>query len=169
MLHALSYFPVSTPQGPRRETDYPIRDCIQQTAQPNGAPINQTACTTELCSQSYFDQFSECLNCIVSNGNNRAPGYHTNTSITDYPPQTTTTTVAGGYKELKFPLVDMELANQMFANLTARCQSASSTVTGPTTVTATPTTTYVTHWHETIPLTLTLVDHTIRAGPLVRY
>lgn len=114
--------------------------CLNTTLE-DGRQANQTECNAYLCKPETYNQILACLNCIVANGDERPYGCHTNPSLTA--PQTDdplspTSIPVGGY-------IDEKQANGWLANITNRCESVGSAISGSgggaSTITASPTTT----------------------------
>ncbi|WWD18269.1 hypothetical protein CI109_102719 [Kwoniella shandongensis] len=116
----------------------------------NGAHTTPDECNNYLCPR--YDQLALCLNCVIANGEERAMGYHTNTSITAQP----TSGAAGAVFANPNGLLDVEQANGWLKNVSDTCSGVGKPVSGESTVTATPTTTgpYYTSW--TISQTVSL-------------
>jgi len=125
--------------------------CYVQDTYPDGTPANRTSCDSTICKQDYFNAISACLNCIVANGNERPFGYSSNTSITAAP-----TGNSGTFPNNPNGLIDKDQANGVLRNITDKCSSIYSSVTGQTTLTASPTTTgpYETSWSSGDTLSL---------------
>lgn len=105
---------------------------------------DQDLCDEWLCDIEGYQQLVACLECVVSNGNERPFGYQYNTSLT-------AAHTGSPVSELSNPVdgyLNETLANQWLANIVGRCSEADRTLEDvTTTVTATPTTTYVTPSH----------------------
>ncbi|KAI9632817.1 uncharacterized protein MKK02DRAFT_30547 [Dioszegia hungarica] len=126
----------------------PYAYCFLLDTYPGGRPIPATQCDS-LCNQTYYDGLSQCLNCIVANGNERPFGYSTNTSITALP---TRAPAPSGSSNLDTTnpngLIDAAQADGWLRNMTDMCSAKGKALTGATSVTAIPTTTggYKTSW-----------------------
>jgi len=98
--------------------------------------VNRTGCDETICQQGYYDAFKACLNCIVANGNERPFGYYTNSSLSAAPTNTDSFVPINpnGF-------IDADQANGMLKNVTDKCSSLSTSLTGATSITASPTTT----------------------------
>ncbi|KAI9632816.1 uncharacterized protein MKK02DRAFT_30546 [Dioszegia hungarica] len=125
----------------------PYAYCFLFSKYPNGQAIPASVCDG-LCNQTYYDGLSQCLNCIVANGNERPLGYSTNTSITAFP---TRSAVPGtSLIDMTNPNgpIDAAQADGWLRNVTNMCSTKGKALTGATSVTAIPTTTgiYKTSW-----------------------
>ncbi|KAK8858382.1 hypothetical protein IAR55_002609 [Kwoniella newhampshirensis] len=120
--------------------------CFINTTRPfgNGVTTNQQTCNSYLCPR--YDLLTTCLNCVVANGDERPSGYQLNTSLT-----APATRIANGQVPVNPEgLIDADQANGWLRNVSERCASIGSTVSGETTVTAVPTTTgpHYTTWTQ---------------------
>lgn len=120
-------------------TDQMCSACFLNTTLVDGSQTDQAECDKYLCMPETYDHLSTCLNCIIANGNQRPLGYHTNSLMTA---QATT-----GPLVLPAPIggfLNVTVANGWLNNVTERCSSVGSPLNEVTsTLTATPTTTYV--------------------------
>ncbi|ORY25060.1 hypothetical protein BCR39DRAFT_308649 [Naematelia encephala] len=126
--------------------------CYVNTTLPNGNLSDAETCNTHLCNSTIYDQLSACLNCIVANGDERPFGYYSNTSLTAGPTAPSNPLAPFNPNGL----INADQANKILSNVTARCASVSSSITGASTITASPTTTgpYYTEWTANQTITL---------------
>jgi hypothetical protein len=116
------------------------RACFIFAGVPNTNPpvtTNQTECDDYFCNEARYEHLSLCLNCMIANGGERPIGYHSNSALTENP------TAIGGIPVPTSPLglLDEEQGNGWLRNVTQRCASLGTTLTGASTITASPTTT----------------------------
>ncbi|OCF30358.1 hypothetical protein I316_08002 [Kwoniella heveanensis BCC8398] len=128
--------------------------CFVNTTTPNGNHTDPDECNKQFCNATVYEHFSQCLNCIIANGEERPFGYHTNSSHT-----VANTPLGGPLAAVSNPngLIDLEQANQMLKNVTDRCQNIGQALSSVTSsITATPTTTgpYYTSWTSSATLDL---------------
>ncbi|OCF70801.1 hypothetical protein I204_08548 [Kwoniella mangroviensis CBS 8886] len=128
--------------------------CFINTTTPNGDHSDPDDCNKQFCNATVYEHFSQCLNCIIANGEERPFGYHTNSSLS-----VANTPLGGPLSPVTNPngLIDLEQANQMLNNVTDRCQSIGQALTSvESSITATPTTTgpYYTSWTSSATLDL---------------
>ncbi|WVQ98390.1 hypothetical protein IAU59_005513 [Kwoniella sp. CBS 9459] len=128
--------------------------CFVNTTAFDGSHSDVDQCNQFFCNSTNYEHLSQCLNCIIANGDERPFGYHTNTSLTAEP-----TRSAESPSSLSNPngLIDLDVANAMLKNVTDRCESIDQAISsGQSSITATPTTTgpYYTSWTNSATLDL---------------
>lgn len=101
---------------------------------------DQEICDDYLCDQENYSHLVACLECIISNGYERPFGYAYNPSLTAAPPGDE----LAEYLEPDDGYMNETLANRWLANIGERCSGIDRPLEDlATTVTATPTSTYV--------------------------
>lgn len=154
--HALPVVTLLT--SPTRVSSYPCfrltgRTCFVETnlsytdqyGEYHEINTDPSACNAYFCQPPNYDLLVDCLDCIIANGNQRPLGYHTNSALGA---SAAIPSEYEGYGIEYSPqgFVDATLANGWLKNVTNSCSKAGKPLGNvQSSLTATPTTTYVPH------------------------